>query len=120
MCLLSINRVPSIAREDMYVFKVVNEVRERYYTPYIFKEVPANGKLKAEGRIMRRRASIFYAIDGGMIHSYLTREAAKSICWRSDRRKVFEAIIPKGTKYYMGMNSDICSKELNINIGKEV
>ena len=53
----------------------------------------------------------FKEINGGAIHAYIDKEAAKAhmpnFC-----NALFECIIPKGTKYAIGTDSDICAKKI--------
>lgn len=60
-------------------------------------------------------------IEAGFFHAYADarvalKEAEGLNRWYgySKKYKVFQALIPKGTKYYKGLHHDICAKSIKI------
>lgn len=60
-------------------------------------------------------------IEAGFFHAFADarvalKEAEGLNRWRgySKKYKAFQAIIPKGTKYYKGLHHDICAKSIKI------
>ena len=60
-------------------------------------------------------------IEAGFFHAFADKRAALKEAedlnrWYgySKKYKVFQAIIPKGTKYYKGSHHDICAKSIKI------
>ena len=60
-------------------------------------------------------------IEAGFFHAFAdARVALKEAeglnrwCGYSKKYKAFQAIIPKGTKYYKGLHHDICAKSIKI------
>ena len=94
--------LPKRAKCDIHVFKALDWINiDKYRTPY--QKVPVEFKqFKAELFVKH-----FTFIDG---------EVAKGIhAFRyKGRDPIFDAIIPKGTLYYIGTNDDIVSKKLII------
>lgn len=126
MCLITKQICPIRARKDIVVYKNFEEstVGKHYY---MFTSVrcirikrPEKGKyiIMDDTRLNIESAKhypqCYTSIYGGMIHSYVSLDIAKSrhqICFKI---MTFKCIIPKGTLYYKGINGDICSKKLLI------
>lgn len=60
-------------------------------------------------------------IEAGFFHAFADEivafkeaEGLNGWCGFSKKYKVFQAIIPKGTKYYKGLHHDICAKSIKI------
>lgn len=122
MCLASIRRNPSIAREDITVYKVFTSDNRGLFTnfdysPYINKRFDDT----SEERIMYSAGE--YLIDLGFIHSCRNIESARILAHIAKDFSheeigdciIRECIIPKGTQFYF-RESEIASK--SIIIGK--
>ncbi len=113
MCLVSKRRFPKKAKKDIICYKLLEKFEEKYYTPCRGIYVDINKELKAKGISL----SIIepYEKGEGYIHSFRTlphRDALESSGWNLSRISIFKCIIPKGTKYHIGNNYDICSKKI--------
>ena len=125
MCLISKYKKAFIADEDIYCYKILSmNSRGEYRTHYLKQPVNdsiinGNETFKAIGDeeiVKQQYKSIFsyrYHIGKGFIHTYDRKRAIVQRCnWHSLYNKIFECVIPKGTKYYMGENDDYASKEI--------
>ena len=89
-------------------------------TPFQDTNIPddvINGKnyFRAEGNIcvIKHGISKTRSIYGGVIHAYRDKDTAKNEAWpRSTGKVVYKCIIPKGTRYMIGVFSDICAKKI--------
>ena len=118
MCLV-IDRVrhpnlkPLVANHDIEVMKVLTFGNKGWTTPYRYKKIHFIFKkaiLKSEMRI-----SILYTdevCEG--IHSCLDVAKVKEVMSYNAGSLVFQAIIPKGSKFYYGTDGDIVSNKLII------
>lgn len=108
--LISYNRFPKIARQDISCFKNLERISyNKYVTPYKKFPVIISSMLIAQGSS--------FSLNGfdkgrGYIHAY--RELYDAV----SKSKIFnnwitvKCIIPKGTKYHLGKNHDICAKKM--------
>lgn len=124
MCLITKQREPLIAKEDIVVYKIFTlEDRSPYqefdYTPYIgklFTDIADEECVTITGFT---GTFIELEVFGGFIHSYTNLAKAKVIANQKLKRKVRECIIPKGTRYFISeFGTAIASK--SIIIGEEV
>lgn len=117
MCLHVKEKEALIAEKDIICYKVlVEEDNGKYITP--FQSTPVSKKalsgevsFKAHGRVMFTpvywnsevsERGYVKKMDEGCIHTFAKMDAAKIFAERHKRRKIFECIIPAGTKYYEG------------------
>ena len=127
MCLFSKEPAPRIAQEDIECFKILREKDGQWLTPYRDYPVEFNIELTAEGDDEFSGLDIFgfYKVDKGYFHSCtsveVTRNYAQEIKVAYTRRgrkcsplTGFKAIIPKGSRYYIGSRGDLCSDKLII------
>lgn len=123
---------PLIAKEDIICYKVLEEMDNgSFRTPYRYVII-SNNVLSSEyfqnvpTRVQDGNFAIkennFYSsnfkIEKG-IHSFKTLETAKeeifilNTCLQgAEFYIVKEAIIPKGTKYWIGHNNELCSEKI--------
>lgn len=132
MCLWIKDKKALIAEKDIVCYKKLEELKRAngeiayYITPYMFSSVdvdmvsgkkPFKAKCIGYGGAHRRKNGVGHIIDekgvsdkhpeynysikSGYIHTYQDFKAACDGLYESDR--IFECIIPKGTKYYAGI-----------------
>lgn len=107
---------PFIADKDIYCFKYLTRSGNfdiKFFTPFFCEEVvfDAKGMAVMESDVKKRKYpfSIWsevlneYNVDNG-IHSYTTQTPMAAI--------VFDAVIPKGSMYYIGQDNDLVSEKL--------
>ena len=140
MCLTTKSISPSIAEEDIVVYKVLFHEyyrSKKFYAPdvtsygdsYIYKK----GLNKARGKETICKSisrSDHYDIDKGFLHAFtnydIAHKKAKYLNFVGGYDYkigtatfpdffVTKMIIPKGTEYYVGNNDDICAKILKWN-----
>jgi len=110
---------PKVATKDIKVYKILKEINSNYLTPYMRERINfINGKadlppvkIKAYWDWLTSR----FFVDEGY-HSFTTVKEAKfslNFNFRSNVA-IFNAIIPKGTKYFIGKYNDIVSEKLII------
>ena len=122
MCLRTRNNEPLVAKEDIVCFKLLKNSKflfffNRYYTPFQEVRVKLNQKLNAHGEEEIDIISPYYRdIGGGFIHAFRGLLVAKRE--KEDRWIIVKAIIPKGIRYYEGINGDICAKSMYITSEK--
>lgn len=139
MCLISLSSLPTVAEEDITVYKVLGML---YHSPYLkyrktdneggygivrYDYEPgmnyARGPEEIDVMVTYRETMGFrmvnrYVIGSGYLHSYSTKENAMISCQQMFERTnmphyVYEMKIPKGTKYFKSENgSEYCSKSL--------
>lgn len=132
MCLKSSTSLPTVAEEDITVYKVLGKF---YHSPYLkyqktdeygYGEVRYDyypGLNEAKGpediqMVWKCNEECKYTIGSGFLHSYATKENAIMECKYifSNREMpyyVYEMKIPKGTKYFISADKQqYCSKAL--------
>ena len=128
MCLFSIEPAPRITQEDIECFKILREKDGQWITPFRDYPVKFNVELIAEGDDYEETFIDifgFYKVDKGYFHSCTSGESTRKyaeeikVAYTRRGRKCplltgFKAIIPKGSKYYIGSRGDICSDKLII------
>ena len=105
MCLYT-NKRSRIAKEDIQVFKVLRIYDGRYVTPYRKATLSPNKllpkvKLGVETNyfwFLNEYASALFEVNEGY-HSYLSE--IKAINNKCSLERIFNATIPKGTRYYI-------------------
>jgi len=111
MCTYSRQTKPYIASRDMKVIKYLQKVDNIYRTPYQGTEVSLNTIIRPEKDSVESNKSYYgnSEFTSGVIHSCLTTRL------RREGNSIHVAIIPKGSKYWIGSNGeDICSDSLII------
>lgn len=128
MCLDTRQLEAKVARKDIIVYKVLlddtyefngNEIR-RLTSP--FRNAKWKQKVLTKSEMLDKSESVYTSrpdsknrrVEVGL-HSYGDLSKALSTINRNNKLQVFEAVIPKGTKYFKGtFNSGVsyCSKEL--------
>lgn len=127
MCLYTNEKEPRVAQEDINVYKVLlilkdGSLKSPYHQSFgnwNFNELYINSQSEDISQIFE-----LMEIGPGFFHSYLTEEACNEMVGKirrqidryksSQKVKIFRAIIPKGTSFYVGQRSDICSKAIII------
>ena len=132
MCLISLSSIPTIAEEDITVYKVLGKF---YHAPYLkYQKTDENrygevrydyypGLNEAKGpediqMIWKCNEECKYMIGSGYLHSYATKDNAMIGCQEMFQRAnmpyyVYEMKIPKGASYFRSINDDeYCSDTL--------
>lgn len=121
MCLFKDSRAhphnrPLIAKEDIVCYKkVYGFINGKYTTPYtntiiptecIENKVPFKAKIDKIFRFFWNHIlGMSNIVDDGFIHTYIY--PAQEFCYTT-----FKCIIPKGTKYFVGLRGDLAAKEI--------
>ena len=115
---------PLVAEEDIHIFKVLHvRPNARVETPYTLYPVKFDKKnrciLEAELNPQWFARGVTVVREG--IHGYVNRFAADKEALILNRgtsmtcpTSVYQAIIPRGTKYYIGDNEDIVAEKMVI------
>lgn len=126
MCLITKQKKWLKAEEDIVCYKLLQKGDYHIWgTKYIFRTPYRKYYLSdsiISGKCCFRAFSIlpdfhhsdwetFREINSGAIHAYIDKEAAK-VHMPGFCDTLFECIIPKGTKYAIGINNDICAKKI--------
>lgn len=124
MCLFTSQKEPLISDEDIKCYKIVKVTKDGLFSPYRNFTITPN--IPMEDTSEEHMCELFglMEITSGFFHSITTKEAVLKLEAELKRQtlkfkkkpefKICEAIIPKGTPYYVGQRSDICSKTLVI------
>ena len=117
MCLWIKTKKMLVAEEDIVCYKTLSKTNDGgYCTSYTNTYVPesvingsdlfkAEGPLKLEKNERCKNSTRYkYSTEGGLIHSY----ACKEDPFETNKKynfddTIFECVIPKGTKYYVGL-----------------
>lgn len=114
MCLIvnKENCNAKVAEKDIICYKLMYGYKDdisngiRIITPYQLQVLPFNKTIVAEGRATKYPDdddANQKLIGQGVIHSYSTLDGAMDdMIGFGDGNIIFKAIIPKGTKYYVG------------------
>lgn len=110
------NNKPFIAEKDMIVFKALDHYdlfkgKKTICTPYQFYPISfTDGKCVMKSDLNKIDSRF---VDIG-IHSYRKEEKAEISCLAYTETKMTKhwAIIPKGSKYYIGVDNDVVSNNL--------
>ena len=128
MCLTTTQTDWLIAKKDIKCYKILERChnsyngRTYYKTPYTNVEV-SDSILKGEEMFKAEGTPAFrdhyygcgiylHQIDKGAIHAYKTMNRANDYASYNCFRVVFKCVIPKGTKYAVGMYDDICAEQI--------
>lgn len=124
MCLYSESKDPKVAAEDIPVFKVLVKVGKEYSAPYQNFIYEPNKLYEDTSEEHIQELFGFYEVSQGYFHACLNEESASDLakeyarCLRMRQVKypieIFNAIIPKGSSYYVGQRCDICSRSIII------
>ena len=121
MCLYSNQTASLVADKDIVCFKILIPIDDKFITPY--RDFIFNTNVIIEDKAEEHICEIFgmTEVSSGFFHSFTTKERVLEEIKTLQRKlpkgtklKVFKAIIPKGSAYYVGQRSDICSKSLII------
>ena len=122
MCLITDQKEPFIAKEDIPVYKFLvrreNGSLRRNFSPFYHYKFK-HGSNTPNGRkdISLDFLEFHNIVNGGFLHAYVGRSIAKS-SWFADTfmwfdRKIVKMYIPKGAEYYLSLDAtEICSTEL--------
>ena len=119
MCLITLGS-EQVADKDIVCYKILMRGTNYFISPYMEYRynIPSTVEDTAEEKYSettRRKM-----IGSGFLHAFRTYIAAKH--WKGvmlgrepyTSFVIAECIIPAGTRYYFGANSDICSKKLKL------
>lgn len=122
MCLTSRRRISRKARRDIIVWKVVtNGWHAPLHYMFIYKKDNRCEEFQKVAPMSDRFAcSWWFQIYQGF-HSYDSKEDAEAMLnWFNDKEPIgnkvahiVKAVIPKGSRYYRGMDNDYCSEYLS-------
>lgn len=110
-----------IAKTDILVYKCLDKKNGNYYTPFqnvnIFFD---NGECVMEKipNIVPKRVDGHREIGKGL-HSFYKKRPANTLITYFPQTKIYYAIIPKGSEYYIGTNGEIVSNNLMVFETKE-
>lgn len=122
MCLYTKQILPKVAKKDIVVYKVLDH---NMFSPYYGLSYLLNRKITSKlmryDHVWNPSTQIFIVEEG--LHAYTKRRVAyvkQHYLNKVDGEdflttySVYKAIIPKGSKYYIGLNGDIASDALII------
>ena len=140
MCLITIQKKPIIAEEDITVYKVLIEKVDDngstfYVSPFGKKKYKYGTNTPYRGKNWTEEKSVYLdwginknIIERGWLHAFIDDFTAylgkddmrenKSLADKflpSDRLVTVEMTIPKGAKYFIGFEKDICADKLYWN-----
>lgn len=121
MCLYSKQKNPIIANNNIECYKILISIDGKLITPYRDFIFGINTIVKDEAEEHISEVFGMTEVSSGFFHSFTTKERVLEEIETLQRKfpkgtklKVFKAIIPKGSIYYVGQRSDMCSKALII------
>jgi len=128
MCLISKRYSAKIALKDIECYKIVTvSWNDDYFTPCTHTKVPVKvvfgeKEFVANGFITRTKLKATNnkgktEVEGGVIHTFSKLNEAKKqikdlIMFDGKGHRLFECIIPRGTRYFVGEYSDYASKRI--------
>lgn len=116
---------------DKVVYKILLAKEGKYVSPcrahfYELDCDTVDGEEADIKKIKRKNSPEFRVVGKGFLHSMRTIGGARIYAEKIEKQvarfrglsswtvEIHKAIIPEGTKYYEGKNSDICSKTLRV------
>jgi hypothetical protein len=125
MCLYTKQTTPLIADKDIIVYKVLEDDLKSPYMAFQFILNKLFSTSKEDKQILYEEfnhiqlGKIKTRIYSGYFHAFqyeeiANQEAAYLNIEEDGEYYIYEAIIPKGSKYYLGLNYQICSEEIII------
>ncbi len=118
MCLFTLQEKPKIAEHDIHVFKILEGNKTPYRKKrvyFLFRRAFMRSKLKFNLRVVD--ICTYYTIFVG-IHTFNSQLTAEvDLTALEDEKRccnIHSAIIPKGSKYAIGLDNDIASNKLII------
>lgn len=121
MCLYSSQTAPLVADKDIVCFKILIPVDGKFITPYRDFIFSTNVVVKDEAEEHVVEIFGMTVVSSGFFHTFTTKERVleeiktlQGELPKGTKLKVFKAVIPKGSAYYVGQRSDMCSKALII------
>ena len=121
MCLYSKQKTPLIADVDIICYKILIPIDGKFVTPY--RDFCFDINVLVQDEAEEHISEIFgmTEISSGFFHTFNSKEGIIEEIKTLQRKlpkgtklKVFKAVIPKGSTYYVGQRSDMCSKALII------
>lgn len=116
MCLISKNKRPKTAKQDIECFKVLKQEKDTpenfkhiYYT-VIRNQMVVAGTFVETGRKPATNSQGCSIVEGGWFHSFKDKKQADEFCKLGElgmfNYVTVRAVIPKGAKYYEGVALD--------------
>ena len=120
MCLVTYMEHPDVADVDLMVYKVLTLDN---YSPYKDMKYKYGNNVAEGSGYTRPKFFSFdeggwaYEIEGGYLHAFLEERDALDLIQQLKKTyggcfKVVEMYVPKGGKYWIGFNGDVCSDVL--------
>lgn len=110
-----------MADKDIVCYKILIPVDGKFITPYRDFIFSTNVVVKDEAEEHIGEIFGMTEVSSGFFHTFTTKERVleeiktlQGKLPKGTKLKVFKAIIPKGSAYYVGQRSDMCSKALII------
>lgn len=105
------------AKEDIHCYKVLRIKNTHLISPYQKYRYYLNKLVTVDKMIHNNFGNVYEGL-----HAYTTKLKAlnciiwmaRVLGWGHDNYKVYNCIIPKGSKYYLGNNGDIVSNQMII------
>lgn len=131
MCLISKKKTPSISNNPITCYKIIKYDKQALYQDYKYPDNLENTTVEenSEGSYLELANSI--KIYGGYFHAFTELDFAIKIteaqkrwddlsgihyadCFSNNRDayEIWECEIPENTKYFVGIENDICAKKL--------
>lgn len=116
MCLITADKEPLIAEEDILVYKWLSFNKRAPFTGYKYhwgKNVARPCEESWHNAVTVNEDGKF-CINGGWLHAFNPKTCGEidfSLFQKSGER-IEKMYIPKGTEYYIGERNDICAKVL--------
>lgn len=108
------NRAPRRAMQDILVYKMLRIVSRNgqleYLAPYYHTPWVMNRKKRATMKVFDRDSDCPNVEQG--LHSFANKSTAEGRCVSWSERRIFPAVIPKGSLVYFGEDNEIVSSSL--------
>lgn len=116
MCLVSPTKIPYVAPDDLFCYKVLNEVKGQLVTP--FRDFPMElNKLYTTDDISQAKSN---ELTAGFLHayaspSYMYKRIDQYTSRLGNRPAMYLAVIPKGTKFFVNSDcTELCATALKV------
>lgn len=119
MCLITLSS-EQVADKDILCYKILMRRTNYFVSPYLEYryDIPSTVEDTTEEKYFKVMRGEM--VGSGFLHAFRTHIAA--IHWRRVMQGrepytsfvIAECIIPAGTRYYIGIDNDICSKKLRL------
>lgn len=102
------------AKKNIIVYKILSFHNNPPFQKFLYERGCNYPMLFQNSKQIRKKSNVFVSITYGWLHAFTNEHAAERYIERMllwpENYKICKMIIPRGTKYILGKEDDICAK----------